>query len=271
MVARDDNLRALPVGHKLNNYEIIRVLGQGGFGITYLASDTTQKVNVAIKEYFPRDIAVRDSTLTVKPGGQEDEKEDFKWGISRFIDEARNLARFDHPAIIKVQRFFEENGTAYLVMDYCEGDPLDKLLKGNKTLTQEQTNKILFPLLSALEEIHNANLVHRDIKPSNIYLKEDGSPVLLDFGAARSELMGHSRSITSLATPGYGAYEQYTTRGKQGPWTDIYGLGATLYKATCGRKAPDAPDRMLEDALEPPGIILGKFLIRSFPICWQHV
>ena len=143
-------------------------------------------------------------------------------------------------------------------MDYCEGD-LDKLLKGNKTLTQEQTNKILYPLLSALEEIHNANLVHRDIKPSNIYLKEDGSPVLLDFGAARSELMGHSRSITSLATPGYGAYEQYTTRGKQGPWTDIYGLGATLYKATCGRKAPDAPDRMLEDALEPPGIILGFF------------
>ena len=110
MVARDDNLRALPVGHKLNNYEIIRVLGQGGFGITYLASDTTQKVNVAIKEYFPRDIAVRDSTLTVKPGGQEDEKEDFKWGISRFIDEARNLARFDHPAIIKVQRFLKKTG-----------------------------------------------------------------------------------------------------------------------------------------------------------------
>ena len=138
------------------------------------------------------------------------------------------------------------------------------MLKGNKTLTQEQTNKILYPLLSALEEIHNANLVHRDIKPSNIYLKEDGSPVLLDFGAARSELMGHSRSITSLATPGYGAYEQYTTRGKQYPWTDIYGLGATLYKATCGRKAPDAPDRMLEDALEPPGIILGKFFDKKF-------
>lgn len=246
-----DDVRSLPIGYVLSDYRIEGVLGHGSFGITYLATDTMLNRRVAIKEYFPREFAARDGTLLVRAAGNKEDRDNFSWGLERFLDEARLLALFDHPNIVPVRRFFQTNGTAYLVMDYCDGTPLDSFIEQHGVLSREQVNKILYPVLDGLECIHKANFLHRDIKPANIFIRADGSPVLLDFGAARQEMLSHSRSVTSMATPGYAAFEQYSSHGKQGPWTDIYGFGATLYRAITGEKPQDAPDRILEDTLTP--------------------
>ncbi len=251
MTNNSDDIRAIPFGHVLSDYKFDKVLGQGSFGITYLATDTMLNRKVAIKEYFPREFAARDSTLTVKAAGNKDDRDNFVWGLKRFLDEARVLAIFDHPNIIQVRRFFEANGTAYLVMDYCDGTPLDELLKSSGVLPANSLVPLINSLLDALEIIHRTNFLHRDIKPANIFIKNDGTPVLLDFGAARQELVSHSKSVTAIATPGYAAFEQYSSHGNQGPWTDIYGLGATLYRAVTGKKPEDATNRMLEDTLIP--------------------
>ena len=254
------DIRALPVGQVLGEYEIEGVLGQGAFGITYLAKDVMLHRKYAIKEYYPREYAVRDSTLTVKAAGSKDDRDTYAWGLSRFLEEARILARFDDPNIIGVRRFFEANGTAYLVMDYCDGDSLDKIVKMNGPLDSSKLAKLVTPLLNGLSRVHSSNFLHRDIKPANIFVRHDGSPVLLDFGAARQEVVSHSKSVTSLATPGYGAVEQYSTHGRQGPWTDIYGLGATLYRVVTGDKPQDSPGRMLNDELVPAAIkAKGKY------------
>ena len=241
---------ALPSGYQLENYRLETVLGHGGFGITYRAKDGDLRKTVAIKEYLPREVAFRGQDSTVVPLSQGD-RETFEWGLERFLDEARTLARFGHPNIVGVHRFLRTNGTAYLVMDYCEGESLESMLGREGTLAPDRLEAMLVPLLNALEVLHAAGVTHRDIKPGNIYLREDGSPVLLDFGAARQALAQHSRSVTAMATPGYAAFEQYSTKGKQGPWTDIYGLGATLYRCVTGQRPPDASDRMLEDELVP--------------------
>lgn len=246
-----EDIRSLPRGYQLSDYRIEGPLGHGAFGITYLATDTMLNRKVAIKEYFPREFAARDGTLLVKPAGNKEDRDNFSWGLKRFLEEARVLALFDHPNIVPVRRFFEANGTAYLVMDYCDGVPLDSMISKNGSLTKDQVEKIIYPILDGLERVHKANFLHRDIKPANIFIKSDGSPVLLDFGAARQEMLSHSRSVTSMATPGYAAFEQYSTHGKQGPWTDIYGLGATIYRAITGDKPQDAPDRILADNLVP--------------------
>jgi serine/threonine protein kinase len=245
------DIRALQVGQVISDYRIESVLGQGAFGITYLAMDTMLNRKFAIKEYYPREFAHRDSTLTVHAAGSKDDQDTFKWGLQRFLDEARLLARFDHPNIVAVRRFFGANGTAYLVMDYCEGISLDELIKKNGPLGEKDLNKIIAPLLDGLKQVHASNFLHRDIKPANIFIRADGSPVLLDFGAARQELVNHSKSVTSLVTPHYAAFEQYSTQGKQGPWTDIYGLAATLYRAVTGERPLDSPDRIMEDTLVP--------------------
>jgi serine/threonine protein kinase len=244
-------LRTLLAGHILSDYRIDGILGQGGFGITYLATDTMLGRKVAIKEYYPREFAMRDSTQTIHAAGDKDDQENFAWGLDRFLDEARTLARFDHPNIVAVTRFFKAHGTAYLVMDYCEGEPLDEIIKRDGPLTTDQLDRIITPLLDGLEHIHATGVMHRDIKPANIFIRADGSPVLLDFGAARQEIISHSRSVTSLATAGYAPLEQYSTHGKQGPWSDIYGLGATLYRAVTGNKPLEATDRILDDTLVP--------------------
>ncbi len=260
MTFNSDDIRAIPSGHVLTDYKFEKVLGQGSFGITYLATDVMLNRKVAIKEYFPREFAARDSTLTVRAAGNSDDRDNFNWGLRRFLEEARVLAVFDHPNIIQVRRFFEANGTAYLVMDYCDGVPLDELLKTNGVFSESQLESFLPPILDALEIIHKTNFLHRDIKPANIFIKNDGSPVLLDFGAARQELVSHSKSITAIATPGYAAFEQYSSHGNQGPWTDIYGLAATIYRAITGNKPDDATNRMLEDSLIPSAkLCSGKF------------
>ena len=244
-------LNALPQGHRLQEYELVRVLGVGGFGMTYLGFDHNLDKAVAVKEYLPSDIAIRTSDNSVAPQ-TSDFGGDFQWGLERFLDEARTLARFKHPNIIQVYRFFEAHGTAYIVMEYAEGETLSEVLKRKGKLTEAELRAILLPLLDGLEVVHEAEFLHRDIKPLNIIIRqEDDSPVLLDFGAARQAIGAKSRSVTSIVTPGYAPIEQYSSRKAQGPWTDIYALGGVCYRALTGEVPDDATDRMIDDPLVP--------------------
>ena len=244
-------LNALPQGYRLQEYELVRVLGFGGFGMTYLGFDHNLDKPVAIKEYLPSDIATRTADHSVAPQASEF-RGDFQWGLERFVDEARTLARFDHRHIIKVHRFFEAHGTAYIVMEYAEGETLSAHLERKGSLQEAELKAILYPLLDGLEVVHGADFLHRDIKPGNIVLRDaDGSPVLLDFGAARQAIGAKSRSVTSIVTPGYAPIEQYSSRGHQGPWTDIYALGGVCYRALTGQVPEDATDRMRHDPLVP--------------------
>ena len=246
-----EHLSALPVGCELGDYGIERVLGVGAFGITYLATDSRSCRSVAIKEYMPTDLAVRDgaSTTEVAPISAR-EKADFKWGLGRFLDEAEVLRRFLHPNIVKVMGRFRANGTAYIVMEYVKGETLAQALEPHKTLSENELGALLMPILDALEQVHRTDYLHRDLKPGNIILKRDGQPVVLDFGSARQALSARSRSVTSLVTPGYAPMEQYSSRGNQGPWTDIYALGAIAFRALTGSRPMPGPERVLEDALE---------------------
>ena len=243
--------RALPKGTQLSDYRLEHVLGHGGFGITYLATDLSLNKKVAIKEYYPREIAVRNRTKAVHPTGSAEDRDNFSWGLERFGEEARTLARFSHQNVVAVRRLFEANGTSYIVMDFCEGEPLSQIIRRHAPLPQDELESLFASLLDALEHVHSAGVMHRDIKPANIFIRADGSPILLDFGAARQALVNHSQSMTSLATAHYAAFEQYSTHGDQGAWTDIYGLAATCYHAATGEKPFDAPDRILDDKLEP--------------------
>jgi serine/threonine protein kinase len=230
---------ALPPQHKLHWYVIERVLGQGGFGITYLARDTNLDQAVAIKEYLPVEVATRRPDASVSARTTEHD-ERYRWGLERFIREARTLARFDHPNIVRVLSVFELNGTAYMVMRFEEGETLAATLERKHALGEADLMRVLMPILDGLELVHNAGFIHRDIKPDNIHIRSDGSPVLLDFGSARYAL-GHSRTVTILVAPGYAPFEQYYSSGEnQGPWTDIYSLGATCYRAIAGRAPLDA-------------------------------
>ncbi|HEU0159846.1 MAG TPA: serine/threonine-protein kinase, partial [Hyphomicrobiaceae bacterium] len=247
--ASGTNLLALPEGTELvGDYRIKRVLGAGGFGITYLAEEIALGRLVTIKEYFPADFAARVGTINAAPRSQGS-AEDFKWGLDRFISEAKTLARFVHPNIVGVYRYFLANDTGYMVIAFEEGASFKSwLARLKRAPRQAELDRILTPLLEALEFVHKANFLHRDIAPDNIIIRTDGSPVLIDFGSARGEMISHSRTVSALVKPGYSPYEQYaTTASKQGPWTDIYALGATLYHAITGKRPPDSPSRMVAD------------------------
>ena len=245
--------QALPAGHRIDDYRLLKVLGVGGFGVTYLAEDVKLGSKVAIKEYLPNEFAVRDGT-TVHPKSDEDQ-EDFGWGLKRFLDEARTLAKFHHRNLVRVLRYFEANSTAYFVMEYEEGESLEHLLSRRKTLTGQQLRGLLLPLLDGLKSVHTEGFLHRDIKPSNVFVRrEDESPVLLDFGAARNALGRKSRSMTAVVTPGYSPPEQYESDGEQGPWTDIYALAALCARAVTGKRPEESPRRwrmLFRDGQDP--------------------
>ena len=235
--------QSLPIGYQVLWYEVRAVLGQGGFGITYLMHDTNLDQAVAIKEYLPSLFATRGAEQSIVPTSTG-QQADFDWGLTRFIEEGRLLARLDHPAVVRVHSVFEANGTAYLVMRYEEGETLDALLKRARLIPESLLTPILMDVMDGLEHIHDNGYIHRDVKPSNIYLRRDGHAMLLDFGAARQALQSHTQTFTSLVSPGYAPFEQYRTDGAGlGPWTDIYGLGATAYRAITGRGPIPSVDR----------------------------
>lgn len=259
MTAQDTG-RALPPGYKLHWYVIQSVLGQGGFGITYLAHDTNLDKAVAIKEYLPQQFARRLEDSRVE-ALSEDTKGQYQWGLDRFISEARTLSRFEHPNIVRVHAVFEENGTGYMVMSYEQGEGLQEILKRQGTLDENTLLGILRPLLEGLELVHRQNFIHRDIKPDNIYIRGDGSPVLLDFGSARQAIEDQPQAMTVMVTPGYAPFEQYSSNSDdQGPWTDIYGLGATSYKAMTGRPLTNAVERSKTEMGGGPGPVAGDLL-----------
>lgn len=242
---------ALPVGHHIAGFDIEEVLGQGGFGIVYRAWDVALERHVAIKEYLPAALVTRatDSLqLTVRPG---EPTQAFGVGLSSFVNEARLLARFDHRALVKVFRFWEANGTAYMAMPFYRGPTLKTALDYLRRPPSERlVRKWLAPLLDALEILHAADCYHRDISPDNILLTSDG-PVLLDFGAARRVIADRTQVLTTLLKPSFAPIEQYGSTGAQGPWTDLYALAGVVHYALTGRAAPPATVRVLNDPWLP--------------------
>jgi serine/threonine protein kinase len=326
-----DTRRAVPVGTVLDgSYRIVRVIGSGGFGITYQAEDVNIDTPVAIKEYYPFDCCDRDATMSIKPktfdGGlfkilqeartlarerddhvsvkpksnkivdlslfkilkeartlarrREAYRKALDWGRSNFLQEARTLARFDHPSIVRVTRVFEANSTAYMVMRLEEGQSFEAWLNSLGRLpTQEELDSIVSPLLDALQLMHASDFLHRDIAPDNIIVRADGSPALLDFGSARRAVAEMSSTMTGtikaayspyeqylsdsrmtgIVKAGYSPYEQYSSDGRmQGAWSDLYALGGTLYRAVTGARPDDATLRVDEDQMPPASQVAGK-------------
>ena len=238
------NQQVLAYGDQIENYTIERLLGAGGFGMTYKAYDESLDCSVAIKEYFPSQISVRNSRNKHVIAKSSQHISTYKYGLQRFLDEARILAQFKNNNIVRVSRFLESNNTAYIIMDYEEGVSLQRFLKCINKLTEKELRLVATPVMKGIQSIHKGNYLHRDIKPANIYLRKNGSPVLLDFGSARQAISNVSSSMTCVVSVGYSPFEQYNRHDKQGPWTDVYGLGATLYQCISGHKPIDALDRV---------------------------
>jgi len=255
-----DSALHLPPGVKLREqYLIGRALGHGGFGITYLGWDTDLARKTAIKEYMPNGVAGRASGATAVTPFSANTQTEFDWGLEKFMDEARVLARFhNHSGIVSVITFFRANGTAYLVMEYLDGTTFEDFLKRRSgRITWETAMRVINPILDALSAVHAEGILHRDISPDNIYLTRTGQVKLIDFGAARNALGQKSRNLSIILKEGYAPEEQYRTSGMQGPWTDVYAVGATLYHALTGRIPAPALDRQAEaaegkDPLTPP-------------------
>ena len=240
----DEEFRnALPPGQEMEGYRIESVLGAGGFGITYKAIELSLEREVAIKEYLPSAFAMRLGDSSVVVPVSKSQEQDFAWGMTRFKQEAQVLIKLRHPNIVPVLRFFEDYGTAYMVMEYQHGDSLGGVLRDKGALSQDDIDTMFPAVLEALELVHETGFLHRDLKPDNIYVREDGSPVILDFGAARQAMGQRSQSLTAIVSEGYAPYEQYEREGNQGPWTDIYALGAILYRCVTGQRPVEAPAR----------------------------
>jgi hypothetical protein len=234
------------------SYRIERVLGGGGFGITYAAEDINLSTIVALKEYYPVEFGDRDKAMTIRPKSER-HKETFEWGRASFLQEARTLARFRHPSIVRVSRVFEANATAYMVMEFEQGQDFGTWLKNlGRPPTQEELDRIAAPLLDALELMHAEKFLHRDISPDNIIVRSNGTPVLLDFGAARRAVAKVSRTLTGIVKAGYSPQEQYAADSRlQGPWSDLYALGGTLYLAVTGNRPEEATLRIADDRTPP--------------------
>jgi serine/threonine protein kinase len=245
-----DRRQTLPKDTVLaGSYRIRKVIGSGGFGITYEAEDIRLATAVAVKEYFPDEFGERDSGMSVRPRSER-HMETFQWGRTSFLEEARTLARFQHPAIVHILRVFEANSTAYMVMRLERGQSFESWLKGlGRQPTQAELDRIAAPLLDALEIMHASNFLHRDIAPDNIIVRPDGTPVLLDFGAARN-IVKQNRALTGIVKAGYSPHEQYATDSRlQGPWSDLYAFGGTLYRAIMGWAPDEATVRISDDRM----------------------
>lgn len=249
----EENLHCLRKGTRLiGRYTIEKVLGQGGFGITYLGIDELHEKKVAIKEFFPQGIVTRnieyEDAVTVTFVG---EKDNYNKGKEKFLKEARIMARFSKDeGIVKAQDFFEINNTAYIVMEYLEGITLKQYLRENERIEPEELLELFVPLIESLDEIHSQGLIHRDISPDNIMVLLGGKIKLMDFGAVRDYTDFGEKSLSLILKPGYAPPEQYQTHGVQGPWTDIYALCATMYKCLAGENPPDAIERVMDDNLK---------------------
>ncbi len=248
---------------KLREYKIDRILGRGSFGITYLAQDAHLHMPVAIKEFFPSVLSTRGPRGQVRVSSAE-LSDQFKEGLDRFLMEARTLAKFRHPNIVQVFNFFPALGTAYMVMPYEEGDSLAIVLDKGQFLDERWLLAMVIPLIRGLEQLHEESTVHRDIKPGNILLRTRGEPLLIDFGAARYTVAERTQTLTAVLTPGYAPFEQYNQGTvRQGPWTDVYALGAVLYRCISGIKPVPAPQRfgaVLQNAPDPlkTAVRMGK-------------
>lgn len=236
----------LPVGYKLQNYRILDVLGEGGFGITYLAQDEVLEQKVAIKEYFPASLTGRDQQTLAVHALNDNSAKIFQWGLDRFLSEARILAQLSHPNIVRVLYFTSLNNTGYMVMQYEEGEPLDKWIKHfpDNRLPKSELVRLIEPITQALQVVHDLGIAHRDVKPANIYIRSNGTPVLLDFGAARNTVSGRSQTVAAIVSAGYSPIEQYSDVAEQGPWTDIYATAGVAYRLVTGQIPTDAPSRI---------------------------
>lgn len=246
---------ALPSGYQLQDYEIRKVLSSGGFSFVYLARDADKKT-VAIKEYLPTTIAVRADGATVQPNAEDVAL--FRHGLKCFFDEGLSLAKIDHKNIVRVVNFFRANETVYMVMQYERGKSLQDYILGQPESVPEKFIRRVFGELSnGLREVHTQKLLHLDIKPANIYIRVDGSPVLLDFGSARQALTESQDKIAPSYTPGFASPEQYYDRKLLGPWSDIYSIGATMYSCLT-RTSPLAANQRIKNDLLVPAVKLGK-------------
>ncbi len=230
---------SLPRGYKLlGEYSIVDTIGMGGFSIVYKAKDNFLDEYVVIKEYFPTEYAIRTKNSTILPTDDI-----FKWGLERFLDEAKTLRKFDHPSIVKVLRYFTDNNTAYIVMPFYEGVTLEKYLKKNKKLSQNKILDIIWPILEGLKEVHSKGFIHRDIAPDNIFLRKNKSPVLIDFLASRDAINNKSKTLSAIIKPGYSPPEQYDFNSNQDATTDIYAVCAVMYEMITGKRPPESVDR----------------------------
>src|SRR5438309_1149996 len=240
----------LPDGYQLENYRIASVLSSGGFSIVYLAYDENDQP-VAIKEYLPSQLALRKEGDAL-PSISEENLATFRYGMRCFFEEGRSLARLSHPNVVRVLNFFRANETVYLVMRYERGRSLQKHIENRKGLPDETWVRSTFAqLLNGLREVHSNKLLHLDIKPANVYLRNDGSPLLIDFGAARQTLSAEGVKLPPTYTPGFAAPEQYARKAELGPWTDIYSIGATVYSCLAGAAPQPAHLRLEKDELVP--------------------
>lgn len=245
----------LPVGTMVQEYKIIEILGIGNFGIVYSAENKYFSEIVALKEFLPSDLAYRSEGESHVHALSSETEKAYTYARHKFLQEAKTLRELGHPEqhpnIVRVRQFIEANDTAYMVMDFEKGQPLINILEERGTLPEEELGSILHALLDGLDRVHGASVWHRDIKPSNILIRPDGSPVLIDFGAARKDVSGTDRSTMAVFSPAYAAPEQIYPVGDQGPWTDIYSLGATLYRAVTGSLPTNAAKRMQDETYVP--------------------
>jgi serine/threonine protein kinase len=243
----------LPYQTILNKKFLIgRVLGKGGFGITYLAWDLVLQTAVAIKEFMPATLVTRDNKRPFMVAHSDEAQVEFEYGLKQFLQEARTLAQFSHANVVRVREFFPANKTAYLVMDYYKGVSLQQFLQlNNRKLTEREALKIMLPVLNGLAQVHQKGFLHRDIKPDNIYLVGNEHPVLLDFGAARSAFSHKSLSMSVILTPGFAPFEQYLSRSNFTASTDIYSVAATIYYMVSSVKPSEATARLQNDPLIP--------------------